>query len=110
MKRLFTVLIALFLIYIIYYDFTVGTLPSTATLNHSTPVKQEKKKYFELQIKQGDTVLSIMEMKYKSSLPVSIEKIVEDFEQLNPNQKVETIKVGKTYKFPIYSTDNKSPS
>lgn len=102
MKRLLIVLITLFLVYIIYYDFTVGTLPSATPVNKNIPSETTDKNYFELKIKQGDTVLSIIETKHRSPLPVPIEKIVQDFEKLNPNEKVETIKVGKIYKFPIY--------
>lgn len=109
MKRLSLILIGLFLCYIIYYDFQIGTLPTFSMTDTNTIQKPKDEKvkeqpaipFFEVKIKQGDTVLSITE-RYHGSLPSSIEKIVKDFEILNSNVKAEAILPGKTYRFPIY--------
>ncbi|MFC0270018.1 hypothetical protein ACFFIX_00905 [Metabacillus herbersteinensis] len=110
MKRLAVLVLALFLSYIIYYDFSSGTLPTSAT-----PTKEESSvpttsqetidtdiNYFEVKINEGDTVLSIIERTH-SSLPVSIETIISDFEKLNPGEKAESITIGSTYKFQKYT-------
>lgn len=61
--------------------------------------------YIEKKISQGETVLSIIEQLHKKQIPVSIEQITTDFERLNPKEKADSIKVGKTYKFPLYEKD-----
>jgi hypothetical protein len=109
MKRLSLIIIGLFLCYIIYYDFKIGTLPAFSMTNAEKVQKTKIEKmneqptipFYEVKIKQGDTVLSITE-RYHGSLPSSIEKIVKDFEVLNSNVKAEAILLGKTYRFPIY--------
>lgn len=108
MKRLSLFLIAIFLCYIIYYDIKVGTLPVVSVTNIEASKQDEEIvqkttiPYYEMKIKQGETVLSIIE-KYHGGLPTSIEKIINDFETLNKNVKAESITVGKTYRFPDYS-------
>jgi hypothetical protein len=70
----------------------------------TSPVNNEKSTtipYYEVKIKQGDTVISVIE-RYHGTLPTSIEQIVEDFEILNANVKAESILLGKTYRFPDY--------
>jgi hypothetical protein len=108
MKRISLLIIGLFLCYIIYYDFQIGTLPAFSMTNGvetpTSPVNNEKSTtipYFEVKIKQGDTVISVIE-RYHGTLPTSIEQIVEDFEILNANVKAESILLGKTYRFPDY--------
>lgn len=61
--------------------------------------------YVEKKIRQGETVLSIIEQLHKEQIPVSIEQITTDFERLNPKEKADSIKVGKTYKFPLYEKE-----
>jgi hypothetical protein len=61
--------------------------------------------YIEKKIIQGETVLSIIEQLHKEQIPVSIEQIITDFERLNPKDKADSIKVGKTYKFPLYEKE-----
>jgi phage tail protein X len=108
MKRISLFIIGLFLCYIIYYDFQIGTLPAFSMTNgEETPTspdnyeKSNKIPYYEVKIKQGDTVLSVIE-RYHGTLPTSIEQIVEDFEGLNANVKAESILLGETYRFPDY--------
>ena len=61
--------------------------------------------YIEKKIRQGETVLSIIEQLHKEQIPVSIDQITTDFERLNPKEKAESIKVGETYKFPLYEKE-----
>jgi len=107
MKRLiFTLFIVLFS-YIIYYDLKVGTLlfiQPTYNIERPSIVvsKTVENEYIIEEVKQGDTVLSIVERLHQNSLPVTIETIVSDFESLNPNTTAHSIHVGQNYKFPIY--------
>jgi hypothetical protein len=109
MKRLSLFFIGLFLCYIIYYDFQIGTLPAFSKTitekTQSTTVDVKEKiptiPFYEVKIKQGDTVLSITE-RHHGSLPTSIEQIVEDFEALNSDVQAEAILLGETYRFPDY--------
>ncbi|MGM7721107.1 hypothetical protein [uncultured Metabacillus sp.] len=109
MKRLFLFLLVIFLCYIVYYDFQIGTLPALSISKNppesekALKIKEESASipYFEVEIKQGDTVLTIIE-RHHNGLPASIEKIIKDFEVLNSDVKAEEILLGETYRFPNY--------
>jgi len=64
-------------------------------------IEDKQGSYYELTVKKGDTVLTITE-KYHGTLPISIEQLVKDFENLNPGVKAEEIQVGTSYLFPDY--------
>jgi len=104
MKKLLGVLFLLLIIYVIYFDLTVGTLPRATTeeakavqsSNHAHP-------YFESTVKPGDTIMTIVEHRLNDPLPVSIKQLVKDFHTLNPEQNSDQIQIGKTYKFPDYT-------
>lgn len=108
MKRMLIFLFMFIVAFSIYYDITEGTLPlpSKATAGEEF-VNEEKNDqsipYFERKINRGDTVISIIEERLKSSPPVPIEQIVSDFKQLNNQLPPEKIQTGKTYKFPDYT-------
>ncbi|PMC39641.1 hypothetical protein CJ195_06925 [Bacillus sp. UMB0899] len=106
MKRFSILLLCFFICYIIYYDLQVGTLPfmnKTAIVSSdpSNEIKDKQESYYEKRVKQGDTVLTITE-KYHGTLPISIDQLIKDFENLNPGVKSEAIQVGTSYLFPIY--------
>lgn len=112
MKRLGGVLLLLVLGYVLYYDMTIGTLPLLHTYSKtketSAKVANEKQKentsrakFKVIEIKTGDTVLSITEEINKKKIP-SIEKVVTDFKDLNQDKSPAKLQVGKTYKFPLY--------
>jgi len=110
MKRFSILLLCFFICYIIYYDLQVGTLPvmNKKTVVHQTSpsvpgnkIEDKQGSYYEQTVKQGDTVLSITE-KYHGTLPISIDLLVKDFENLNPGVKAEEIQVGTSYLFPEY--------
>lgn len=111
MKRLLIFMISILVIYTVYFDLTKGTLPlKTETITEAskkepsspTQLQNEPINYFEKEVKRGETVLSIMEQQLNSSIPVSIEKVIHDFELLNDGIKPEEIQYGKRYKFPYY--------
>ena len=57
--------------------------------------------YKTIEVKTGETVLSITEQINKKKIP-SIEKVIDDFKQLNKNTPATKIQLGKSYKFPLY--------
>ncbi|MBE4907990.1 hypothetical protein IMZ08_07990 [Bacillus luteolus] len=109
MKKFIGVLLALFLLYIVYHDVTQGTLPSmkeqpvaaAAAEQVSKPIENTTIPFQIVKIKAGDTVLSLTES--LSTGNVSIEKIISDFEELNPKATANSIIIGKEYKIPVYS-------
>ncbi|MCP8967143.1 hypothetical protein [Ectobacillus ponti] len=118
MKRLGMTLCVLLVGYIIFYDMTVGTLkllhtfpqakPTSASVEEAAAAPEQKTEKTDAQtdfkpveIKSGDTVLSVTEAINKKK-PPAIDKIVEDFRRLNPNESPTKLRIGKTYKFPLY--------
>ncbi|RBW70538.1 LysM peptidoglycan-binding domain-containing protein [Bacillus taeanensis] len=107
MKNLLKISLVGLLLYTIYYDLNIGTLPQPTTasvqkIENPREIKSEQQMtYKEAAVQSGDTVLTIIE-KLNGELTVSINKVVQDFEQLNHGTKPEHIQPGKTYKFPIY--------
>ncbi|MFJ7746192.1 hypothetical protein [Peribacillus sp. NPDC097295] len=108
MKRILLFISFCFILFIIYFDLTTGTLPtSQLTSNPVQPSLTVDKpvdptlSYKEILIKPGDTLLSIMENdKEASNQP--IEDIISDFQSLNEGLQPENMQIGKTYKIPIY--------
>lgn len=103
MKRLGATIFILLIGYIIFYDIKIGTLPLLRS-NQSKQVVTNSSStipYESIEVKNGDTVLSIVEEVNNNQIP-SIEKIVADFKELNPDQSPGKLKVGKSYKFPVY--------
>ncbi|MBD1378906.1 type IV pilus assembly protein FimV [Metabacillus arenae] len=111
MKRLFILCLSLFICYIVYYDIQKGTLPRPAQPNQieepSKPAmaQTDAPDFVERKVRAGETVLSILEDIHQSSLPISIEEMIQDFEEINPEEKAENIVIGESYKFPLYKED-----
>ncbi|MCM3599564.1 hypothetical protein M3175_02395 [Robertmurraya korlensis] len=111
MKRLFVSLLVTLILYIIYVDLSIGTIPNTTnetieSIEVDSKVNQIDETVlvtFSKTVEQGDTVLSIIESQLKGSIPVPIEKVVNDFIILNKGKKPEEIQAGKSYLFPDYS-------
>jgi hypothetical protein len=114
MKNMLILFILIIFAIGIGYDLKYGTLEATAynTPNQISPNTKETNKnsnaektdveYVEVKVQAGQTVLSIVEELHEGNTSVSISKIVEDFEVLNKETDAQTIKTGKTYRFPIY--------
>jgi N-methylhydantoinase B/oxoprolinase/acetone carboxylase alpha subunit len=109
MKRLFVSLLVTLILYIIYVDLSIGTIPHNETIesvevdskvNHTEETVIAS---FSKTVEQGDTVLSIIEAQLDGAVPVPLEKIVDDFILLNKGEKPEEIQAGKLYLFPDYS-------
>ncbi|MCL6585384.1 MAG: LysM domain-containing protein [Anoxybacillus sp.] len=105
MRKWTSILVSLLVIYTVYHDVTKGTL-----IHHqetTAHVQQEKQKKFSLpyqtvEIKAGDTLVSIVEQQQKGPLPVPIDTLIRDFESLNPGVKATALQIGKSYKIPVY--------
>ncbi|OIU70571.1 hypothetical protein [Rossellomorea aquimaris] len=121
MKRMFIFFGIIILLYSVYYDLNKGTLnlltEKQSTVATSRPQEMKKENvesasltaepdvsqaYIEKEIKPGDTVLSLVEESLQGRLPVSIEEVVSDFEELN-NTTAGKIQIGRTYKIPLYA-------
>jgi hypothetical protein len=106
MKRFMFVCLFLLVLYTMYYDLRVGTLPymseATPASVQSEAQEEESAHVKKVKIAAGQTVLSVVEH-LNQSVEVSIEKIVADFKRLNPGVNPNDIQTGKVYAFPIYS-------
>jgi hypothetical protein len=120
MKRMFIFFGIIILLYSVYYDLDKGTLNLTGrnSVNVTAQPQDDDKEmvdsvplpvssdsslsYIEKKIEPGDTVLSLVEDSVQGKLPVSIEQVVSDFEELN-NVAPGKIQIGRTYKIPHYA-------
>lgn len=106
MKKLMAIIISMLIVYIIYYDLRVGTLPlvqeETKEAHAESVDNLITKTYVEMVVNPGDTVISIIEKNENTAIKVPIAQIIEDFKSLNQNISPEKIQIGKTYKFPTY--------
>jgi hypothetical protein len=105
MKNLLLTLISFLILYSIYFDLSVGTLPlpSKGSVKVEAVAKPKSSiPYFEVKVEPGDTLITIVEHQIKKPLPVSITRLIHDFENLNPDQSAEKIQIGKNYHFPDY--------
>ncbi|MDR6998764.1 hypothetical protein [Neobacillus niacini] len=107
MKKLLGLVLTALIIYVIYIDLTVGTLPSDSvqTVEAKTETHSPKSTLpsFQATVEPGETVISIVEHQLKKPLPVSITELVKDFQLLNPGYSPEKIQVGASYQFPDYT-------
>ncbi len=98
MLRFFLLIFVVVIGYAAYIDISHGSLPfrNTAKANNVNSIP-----YYVKEIKPGDTVLSLVE-KTEDSLPVAIEDIISDFEELNDGLSPEKILIGRSYNIPDY--------
>ncbi|MCK1991521.1 hypothetical protein [Peribacillus muralis] len=109
MKRLLIFVSFCFTLFIIYFDLTTGTLPTSpppaAKVQPAVPASQQQSApsaaFKEITMKPGDTLLSIVETE-NSGDNQPIETIISDFQSLNEGMKPENMQIGKTYKIPVY--------
>ncbi|OEH93730.1 hypothetical protein [Bacillus solimangrovi] len=107
MKRIMLSLLATFILYCVYADLTMGTLHS-ATTEYKADTTDTNIHATEITVKQGDTLLSLIETLHDGKIPVSIETLIHDFETYNSNATPTTMKIGESYYIPLYQ-DIKSP-
>jgi len=100
MKRMIGLMFVAICIYAIYFDLSIGTLPKAEKKDMDLGIE-----YVVVTVQPGDTVLSIIEELGGFPIGVSIEKMIEDFVDLNgifPEQ----IQPGKSYKIPVYHKED----
>ncbi|WP_100398332.1 hypothetical protein [Bacillus sp. FJAT-44742] len=130
MRKLFGFLLIVIAIIAVYYDLTVGTLPTVvdepATPQAEATVHEEEKNEeeqteqespppppspessfnesaVEVTVEPGQTVLSIVEQLHEGPVPASIQQVSHDFSRLNNDILPEEIQIDQTYWFPTYS-------
>ncbi|MCB7159607.1 LysM peptidoglycan-binding domain-containing protein [Bacillus subtilis] len=98
MKRLTLVCSIVFILFILFYDLKIGTIPiqDLPVYEASAKTAVQEPAYKTVKVKPGDTVMSIV------GSAGSPDDIVKDFEALNPNVKAHAIQAGTAYKFPVY--------
>jgi len=105
MKKVFGTLAIIIVIYAIYFDITTGTLPG-AEKKESVQETALSLQFVELEVKPGDTLLSLIESQGGYPNDVSMEEMIKDFSILNEGIKPNDMQFGETYKIPVYN--NKS--
>ncbi|QTM99844.1 hypothetical protein ERJ70_11390 [Sediminibacillus dalangtanensis] len=118
-KTVVTLFIILFIVSI-FKDLTVGTLngaqqrteeqPANPSNSHKPSQKapqQDQIAYqvIEVEVRPGDTVLSIIEEINRAEAVLAIDSIVTDFQKLNPGTDPQQIQPGETYLFPLYISE-----
>jgi len=104
MKKIVYLLLILLFCYSIFFDLRVGTIPHHSLLQSNQTISTTSKNLpasEEIQVKSGDTVLGIVEQ-LNPHIQKPISEITKDFSLLNNGQTASTIRIGKSYKFPIY--------
>ncbi|MFC5713392.1 hypothetical protein ACFPU1_11415 [Thalassorhabdus alkalitolerans] len=128
MRKLFGFLLIVIAIIAVYYDLTVGTLPTVVEepappQAEATETEEEKNEEeqneqesprplpdssfnesaVEVTVEPGQTVLSIVEQLHEGPVPASIQQVSHDFSRLNNDILPEEIQIDQTYWFPTYS-------
>jgi DeoR/GlpR family transcriptional regulator of sugar metabolism len=113
-KKLIFLVSIIMLGYIIFYDIKIGTLQqptqiapvSSEQQTHTSTKKKNEQHvtipYKEIEIKSGDTLLTIIEQLHTNQKTPPIKQITNDFKLLNHSTSPTKLIIGKTYKFPIY--------
>jgi hypothetical protein len=104
MKKLIGILLSFLIIYSVYYDITVGTLPfAKSEKAEAVEIQEASIPFFEEKVKSGETLITVVEHKTNKSLSVPISELIRDFMTLNQGQSPEKMQVGKIYRFPQYA-------
>ncbi|GGJ47851.1 hypothetical protein [Virgibacillus salexigens] len=105
LKKLAIWLLIILMLSIIYKD-----ISNISITNDGPQLKQQKEQpifssyhVITKKVQAGETVLSIMEEINQSKLNhLNIEKIIQDFQTVNPHTDPFRLEVGKYYHFPAY--------
>ena len=80
MKRIFGVVILLFILFAIYTDLAVGTLPETMV---QIQLKSQETgsliRFVEVRVEHGDTLISLIEKQGGFPGHISITRMIDDF-------------------------------
>ena len=87
-----------------FYDLSKGTLNFLGPVNHQEQdaVSQSDIPYKTVDVQPGDTVLSLYE-KLNPSADATIQKVMDDFQNLNHGVDPNHIQIGEKYRVPLYS-------
>lgn len=110
LKKVFVVFLALLFVRSLLYDWSTGVLEFDVTPTNTEEDQKEKNNHgnkasfqaVPYQVQSGDTVLSILEQLNPHLNMYSMEKVIEDFQSLNPGIDPHSILNGNTYLFPVY--------
>lgn len=102
LKRAFSTIFVLLILYAVFTDLTSGTLPIPEKKQEETVETTTTYKYFEVTVQPGDTLLSLIESQGFFPEHIPIERIVEDFIYLNNGIKPEQMQPGQIYRIPYY--------
>jgi LysM repeat protein len=111
LKKIIGLIAVLVVLYSVYYDLKFGTIPNAtfASTVHKPGVKNTQPKpavkeqnFKIIEVKPGDTVLSIAAKLQKNNSNVAVDKVIQDFTKLNPGVQPKDIQIGQIYRFPIY--------
>lgn len=104
-KRTSIFLLAVIVVYVIYFDLSVGTFHNSNSLSTNEVIKEASNEgisYETIEIKSGDTLLSVVEQLSTATPTPSSDQIIADFQSLNPNIAPTELVIGKSYKIPVY--------
>ncbi|SDC32400.1 hypothetical protein [Shouchella lonarensis] len=101
MKKLTFAIVSLLIVLGVRHDLSNGSVQ----IQEKDSLPTVTAPYQEVIIQPGQTILSVVERLHDQPVSVPIEKIVDDFHQLNGMKQTETLQIGQTYRFPLYNTD-----
>ncbi|WP_053219163.1 hypothetical protein [Virgibacillus senegalensis] len=113
LKKTIVTLFLLLFVVSIFKDLTVGTLSGSKEAEEIQGTAEEKPQpakkadqqayqVIEVEVRPGDTVLSIIEEINRSEAVLTIDSLITDFQTLNPDTSPQQIQPGKKYLFPLY--------
>lgn len=101
-KKLSFLTLFTLLSYIIFYDIVFGTFKDVSNHPPSEITTEVAISFQNIEIKSGDTLLSVVEQISTSNNIPSSDIIIKDFQTLNHGTQPLHLQIGTTYKIPIY--------
>ncbi len=85
-----------------YGTLPIGSSQANVAIETTTSPTTPSHSHTKKKIQAGDTVLSLIENEIDGPIPVSIQQVIQDFQELNDGLLPEQIQIGKVYTIPIY--------
>ena len=102
LKRAFGTILIILIMYAVFIDLTNGTLPLVEHNQEESKETMTTYKYFEVTVKPGHRLVSLIESRGFFPEHIPIEQIVEDFIYLNNGISPEQMQPGQIYRIPYY--------
>ncbi|MGL4521843.1 MAG: hypothetical protein ACRCWQ_04795 [Bacilli bacterium] len=103
MRRLVIIAVTILIVLAVIQDVR-GVVLKQPTQKQELQIPQSNALPFKtMRVASGQTVLSIVSTLNENATPASIQRIVADFEKLNPSISANEIVDGVIYKFPLYA-------